>query len=55
MKPTREQIDQQMNAALEASDLGITDYPNSTYEDGVLNTLQWQEPDMEVGPPLKED
>ncbi len=40
MKPTQEQIDEQMNRAADASEYG-TAVPGASYEEGVGNALRW--------------
>ena len=50
-RPTREDIDQQLDIAMKQVDAGGSLFPGMSYEEGVNNTLSWMLGDYS-DPPL---
>ena len=52
--PTEDEIEEQLNLALESVAEGRSRWPGMTYEQGVENTLRWLSGDADDGP-MSED
>ena len=50
MEPTTEQIEEQLNKAVEQGDEGGSKWPGMTYEEGVRNALEWVLGDYDHAP-----